>query len=276
MIDFWIRTQQDVEEAVERFGILPLFKNSIPGFSIEEHVLPEAWFGSEEGVWEWKGPIIRSTGCAYGKFLEGRAVFISKAFFPDFANWRRDGYDFDARFDDELASFRDKALFDLLDANAPILSGDLKKAGNYRKDGNTGFDTIMTRLQAQCYALVSDFVYKVDKHGQPYGWGVAQYSTPEKWMGASFTDHVYQCKPEVSYRRIFDHVQNLFPECDEKTIERFLTRGSGAERSEGQKAWLVPSNYHYYNVIEAFHENEIILWKQGNGPVSPSHLKIKF
>ena len=122
----------------------------------------------------------------------------------------------------------------------------------------------MTRLQAQCYALVSDFVYKVDKHGQPYGWGVAQYSTPEKWMGASFTDHVYQCKPEVSYRRIFDHVQNLFPECDEKTIERFLTRGSGAERSEGQKAWLVPSNYHYYNAIEAFHENEIILWKQGN------------
>ena len=83
-------------------------------------------------------------------------------------------------------------------------------------------------------------------------------------MGASFTDHVYQCKPEVSYRRIFDHVQNLFPECDEKTIERFLTRGSGSERSEGQKAWLVPSNYHYYNVIEAFHENEVILWKQGN------------
>ena len=81
MIDFWIRTQQDVEEAVERFGILPLFKNSIPGFSIEEHVLPEAWFGSEEGVWEWKGPIIRSTGCAYGKFLEGRKIYFEKQFY---------------------------------------------------------------------------------------------------------------------------------------------------------------------------------------------------
>lgn len=264
MIDFIIHTQKDLEEAVERFGILPLFRNPILGFSIEEHVSPEAWFGNEEGVWEWKGPVIRATGCAYGKFLEGRAVFISREWFPDFANWRRDGYDFDARFDDELASFRDKALFDLLDAKAPILSGDLKKAGNYRKDGNTGFDTIMNRLQAQCYVIVSDFVYKVDKRGNKYGWGVAQYSTPEKLMGEAFTEKVYQRKPEASFARVKEHIQSLFPECDPKTIERYLTRFSGTERSNEPKAWLVPSNYHFYNVIEAFHANDTIHWKQGN------------
>ena len=80
----YIRTLQDLEEAVEAFGILPLFRNAIPGFSIEEHVAKEAWFESEEGVWEWKGPVIRDTGCAYGKFLGNKAVFISREFFPDF------------------------------------------------------------------------------------------------------------------------------------------------------------------------------------------------
>lgn len=33
--------------------------------------------------------------------------------------------DFDARFDDELASYRDKDLYDLLNANAPIFSKNL-------------------------------------------------------------------------------------------------------------------------------------------------------
>ncbi len=264
MIDFTVCTLQDLEDAVKKFGILPLFKNPIPGFSVEEHVSPELWFGDQEGVWEWKGPVIRDTGCAYGKFLGGRAVFISREWFPDFANWRRDGYDYDARYEDELASYKDKVFFDLLEAKAPVLSGDLKKAGNYGKEGNKGFDTILNRLQAQCYVLTSDFVYKVDKHGKPYGWGVAQYSTPEKFMGLEFTDRVYDKKPEASYELIRDHLQELFPECDRKTIERYLTTYDGGDREEGVKAWLVPSNYHYFNVIEAFHQNEIIHWKQGN------------
>ena len=264
MIDFMIRTFEDLERAVQTYGILPYFRNSVPGFSIEEHVAPEAWFGEEEGVWEWKGPVIQSTGCAYGKYLAGRAVFISREWFPDFANWRRDGYDFDARFDDELASFRDKTLFDLLDAQAPILSGDLKKAGNYSKSGNTGFDTIINRLQSQCYVLISDFIYKRDKQGRPYGWGVAQYSTPEKFMGKEFTDKVYKRKPEASYQRVLKHIQELFPECPSKTIERLLNQGVGQERDGAVKTWLIPSNPKYYDVFTEFSNNEVIYWKQGN------------
>ena len=150
--DFYIRTKQDLIEAVRTFGFVPLFKNSIPGFSVAEHVAKEAWFESEEGVWEWKGPVIRETGCAYGKFFEHKAVFISREWFPDFANYRRDGYDFDALYDDELAPFKDKELFDLLEQQAPIKSKLLKKLGDYRKGGKTGFDTIITRLQAQAFS----------------------------------------------------------------------------------------------------------------------------
>lgn len=264
MIDFTIHTCKDLEQAVETYGILPLFRNPVPGFSVEEHVAKEVWFGDAEGVWEWKGPVIRNTGCAYGKYLAGRAVFISRAWFPDFANWRRDGYDFDARFDDELASFRDKALFDLLDAQAPVLSGDLKKAGNYSKNGKAGFDTILNRLQSQCYVLTSDFVYKRDKQGRPYGWGVAQYSTPEKFMGEEFTSKVYKRKPEASYQRVFAHIQSLFPECPGKTIERLLHQGVGQERGGEIRTWLIPSNPKYYDIIAAFEAEEIIDWKQGN------------
>ena len=50
---------------------------------------------------------------------------------------------------------------------------------NYRKGGNTGFDTVITRLQMQTYITIGDFVYSQDKFGRPYGWDIAEYTTPE-------------------------------------------------------------------------------------------------
>ena len=172
--DLYISSIEDLEQAVQELGFLPYFANSIPGFSIEENVAPQAWFSDEPGTWEWKGPVINELNCAYGKFFEKKAVYISKEWFPDFANYRRDGYDFDARFEDGLAAYRDRTMYNLVKSEGPVLSKRLKYLGNYRKGGNRGFDTVINRLQAQCYVLISDFVYMTDKNGKEYGWGVAE------------------------------------------------------------------------------------------------------
>ena len=221
-MDFTIHTKQDLADAVREFGFLPLFKNSVPGFSVEEHAAPEAWFESEEGVWEWKGPVIRETGCAYGKFFEKKAVFISAECFPDFANWRRNGYDFDARYEDGLAGYQDKLLYDQLEANAPLLSTRLKRLGDYRKGGRRGFDGIITRLQEQCYALIADFVYQTDRFGRRYGWGVGVYSTPELHLGPGFSEAVYRREPEESRALVLEKLHGLCPEVSMEKLRRFL------------------------------------------------------
>ena len=218
----FIASQQDLAEAVERLGILPLFANSLTGFSVEEHVAPKAWFSNEPGVWEWKGPVIRETGCAYGKFFEHKAAFVSASWFAELANYRRDGYDFDARWEDGLVSYKDKRLYEMLAAREPVLSRHLKTDGDYRKGGNTGFDTSIMRLQEQCYVLISDFVYERNRFGRAYGWGVAEYSTPEKWLGEPFCEAVYQHEPQESYELLVAHLQSLLPRAEEKDIRRFL------------------------------------------------------
>ena len=220
--DLYIKEFDDLKAAVEELGFVPFFENSIPGFSIEEHVDPRIWFSNEDGPWEWKGPVIQETGCAYGKFFEKKAVYISKEWFPDFANYRRDGYDFDARYEDGLVYIGDKRLYDLIDANAPVLSKHLKQLGNYRKGGNKGFDTCINRLQAQGYVLISDFRYMIDRNGNEYGWGVAEYSTPEHFMEDDFTDKVYVRTPEESYIRIFEHLRSILPYADEQKIHKIL------------------------------------------------------
>ncbi len=220
--DFIIQTKDDMCRAVDELGFLPLFTNSVSGFSVEEHVDPDVWFSDEPGPWEWKGPVIRETGCAYGKFFENKAVFISREWFTDFANYRRDGYDFDARFDEELTSFRDMELYDLLSKNAPVISKRLKAIGNYGKNGKKGFDGIMTRLQQQCYAVISDFTYETDRFGKEYGWGVAEYSTPEILFGAEFSDNVYKREPEESYETVFSQLRKILPDADETLIKKIL------------------------------------------------------
>ena len=220
---FFIEKKRDLVEAVDAFGFVPLFANSIPGFSVEEHVSSRVWFdGDGEGVWEWKGPVIRESGCAYGKFFENRAVFISREWFPDFANYRRDGYDFDARYDDGLAPYEDKYLFELLDGNAPILSKRLKALGNYRKGGRKGFESGITRLQSQCYVVIRDFVYERGKSGRTYGWGVAEYSTPERVMGPEFSSRVYQKTPRESYEAVLNHLLQILPDAEEKAVRKIL------------------------------------------------------
>ena len=228
--DFYVRKKQDLIDAVETFGIVPYFSTSIPGFSLTEHCHPAAlWSDDGEDSWAWKGPVIQATGCAYGKFFEKKAAYVSREIFLDLANYRRDGYDFDARYDDGLAKYQDKLLFDLIEQNAPVLSKALRQTGGYaysgrwqKTDGAKGFDTSVTRLQEQCYVIISDFVYTVDRHGNKRGWGVAQYDTPERFMGAGFTDRVYARSPAESYKRLMEHLTRLFPRVPEQALKKFL------------------------------------------------------
>lgn len=225
--DFIVSSRQGLMELIDKIGFVPFFENEIEGFSLEEHIARECWYDGQDPwpAWEWKGPVIRELGCAYGKFLRGKAMYVSAKWFPDFANFRRDGYDFDARYDDGLASYHDKELFEVLDANAPILSKELKRIGGYSGGKGTakkGFDTSITRLQKQCYVIISDFGHSTDKFGNEYGWGIAEYSTPEKFFGKKFTDAVYKRTPEESYDRVVKHLKKILPYASEEAIQRIL------------------------------------------------------
>lgn len=126
--DFYIRSRDDLIEAVQTFGVVLYFSNKIPGFSLEEHCDPRVlWSDTGEDTWSWKGPVIQAAHCAYGKFFAKKAVYVSAEVFLDLANYRRDGYDFDARYDDGLERYSDKELFDMIDARAPVLSKELRR-----------------------------------------------------------------------------------------------------------------------------------------------------
>ena len=217
-----IRSAEDLTVLVQEIGFLPFFHNEIPGFSIEACTPPELWFSeTEDGPWEWKGPVARTRTCLYGKFYRKKAIFVSAALAPDFLNYRRDGYDFDARFDEGKAFYADKPVFDAVETAGPITSERLKRVCGFER-GSKGFDPIVARLQMQTYLCISDFVYHEDRFGKPYGWGVAQYATPEQVLGYDFARSAYCRDPEESKARLLEHLRKLLPDAEEKALLRLI------------------------------------------------------
>ena len=222
-----IHTKEDLIALTEELGFLPFFTNEVPGFSIEENVSPSAWYGGDWTgqinwpVWEWKGELAFARTLVYGKFFRGRAGFVSPEWFPDLANYRRDGYDFDARFDDGLAPRKDKEIMDYLLKNGPTLSKGLKAALGYGKGGQTGFETVITRLQMQCYAEPVNFEYQKAKDGSTYGWGVARYGLVDQWYG-ELGRAAYGRTPQESFDRILSHLTEKLPGADPKELRKLL------------------------------------------------------
>lgn len=215
-----------VEEAIayiNEVGFLPFFSNDIPGFSLEERTISENWWGEDpnQDPWEWREVIARQGDIAYGKFFYNRAGFISKKWFPYFANYRRDGYDFDALWDDDKASRRAKRIMDIMIENE-IYSNELKQKAGFGKGGEKGFDGAVTGLQMQTYICVRDFRQRKNKKGEAYGWPIAVYCTPEYLFGRDVVASAYKEEPVKSGERIKKHVMDLYPNTSKQQIKRFL------------------------------------------------------
>ncbi len=219
-----VRTWKELISYVNEVGFLPLFAGDVPGFSVEEHVSDQFWWTGdpEQDPWEWRELIARSGEVVYGKFLDQKSVFISRDWFPVFANYRRDGYDFDARWDDELASMRQKKIMDRFADQEEWIGLELKRKAGFGKNGERNFSGIVTELQMETYLVIKDFRRKVNRRGGEYGMPVCVYSRPEDIWGYDFISSAYSEDPEVSGQRIRDHLQRLWPQMSEKQLERIV------------------------------------------------------
>lgn len=232
-----VESQEQLESLIEEWGFMPFFKNGIEGFSIEEQVAPDLLFGEhgEQGAWQWKGPIISHWQCAYGKFFCGKAGFVSLRWLPDFINWRRSLYPIDRMGADAIH------ILDVLVEHESMLSKQLKVASGFtlsrkrtrfnpddpaspienRRNG-TAFDSLIAALQMGTYVCIADFEYLLSKKGEPYGWGVARYCTPEAMYETDWAEAAGGRTPRHSFDLMVAHMAGLFPDAGKKKIERII------------------------------------------------------
>ncbi len=217
----FIHSCAELVEHINKVGFLPLLEGRVAGWSADEAVdeecrytpLPEG--GWQWPLWEWKGAILRDSGCAYGKFIDRKATFISGAWWPDFCNYRRS-----LSPKPEEGSIEESILYTLA-SRGSLTTRDLRAACGFTGTKLRGrFDAYVARLQMATYIVTEDFVYPRDRHGRPYGWGWSLLTTPEALFGADAC-HAPRT-PEESRERILTQLRNILPDTSERLIAATL------------------------------------------------------
>ena len=159
---------------------------------------------------------------AYGKFFDKKAGFISLEWLPYFANARRDGYDFDARWEDGKASNRARKIMELFADGEERFSYQIRQLAGFGKDGEKNFEGTITGLQMETYLVIRDFRCRFNKHGAPYGWPIAVYATPEALWGYDVVTAAYSESPEKSHERFYQHMRRIWPIATERQLRKVL------------------------------------------------------
>jgi hypothetical protein len=238
-----LKTADDLLELLRRVGFLPLFAGGIAGFSVEERTLASSWWSgdNQSDPWEWRIALAGHPEVAYGKFFDKKAGFIHRDFFPVFANYRRNGYDFDALCDEGLARHRAQKIMDVFELNDEavgneIMSNELKEKAGFGKGGQKNFEGILSELQMQTYLIVTDFRQRINKKGEPFGWHIAAMGTPETKWGYDFVSSRYSEEPGDSWKKIVARIQRFFPHADERQMQKTLgIKYPGAEAASAER-----------------------------------------
>ena len=206
---------------IQEVGFLPLLDSGIAGFSAEAAVDADCRYvvfpdgGWDWPLWKWKGPIVQEGNCVYGKFFDGKAGFVSRAWWPDFCNWRRSQHPAPAE-----GSIEEAILLTLAE-HGSMITRELRAACGFTGPKMRGrFDAYVTRLQMACRIVTEDFVYPQDRHGREYGWGWSLLTTPEGWMG----HEACQCErsAEESRSLVGAHLRQLLPYATDKQIAKLI------------------------------------------------------
>ncbi len=224
-----LRTVEDAAALIREIGFLPLFSNDIPGFSVEERTWAGDWWTDDPArdPWAWRQILSRQPDLVYGKFFDRRAGFISAEWFPVFANYRRNGYDFDTLIDEGLAPHRAQKLMqpfltDGMPNDASLHSFRLKELAGFGKGGEKNFEGVLTDLQMQSYLCIADFRQRLNKAGQPYGWHIAVITTPEAKLGYEAVTAAYGEAPAESLARLEARCLECFPQASRDAVRRLL------------------------------------------------------
>ena len=216
-----IYSSAQLMELIQQIGFLPLLDSGITGYSAEELVSDDCRYvvfpdgGWDWPLWKWKGPIVTEGNCVYGKFFDKKAGFVSRAWWPDFFNYRRSQHPVPAE-----SSIEETILLTLQEQGSMITRELRAACGFTGPKMRSKFDAYVTRLQMGCYIVTEDFVYPQDRHGREYGWGWSLLTTPEQLLGREAC--LCQRTPEESFQRLYDHFRTILPDATERQIMKLL------------------------------------------------------
>ena len=218
-----IQSWDELIEWIDEIGFLPLFKNEVDGFSVEENTADLYWWSGDGagplGVAVPHGPQ-RQGGLWKVLRQEGR-LHLQSLVSPlrQLAAGR-------VRLRQPLGrragSHAPEADHGLLSGQEEWFSFALKQRAGFGKGGEKNFEGTVTDLQMGGYLLIRDFRQRINKRGAPYGWPLSIYTTPEALWGYDHISSAYSVDPAESKTMIYEQVRKNFPDAALEELDTVL------------------------------------------------------
>ena len=105
-----------------------------------------------------------------------------------------------------------------------ILSTELKRLAGFGRDGEKNFPGIVTQLQMETYLVISGFRRRENQRGKAYGMPVSILLPPESIWGYDMVTAAYDQEPKASWKRLLNHVRELYPHAGREAVIRLIGR----------------------------------------------------
>ena len=218
-----ITSPETMIAAIKKVGIIPFFRNGVPGWSVEELTAPGYWLwdeGDNLGPWDWKIDAVQTGEIAYGKFLGGKAAFATVEYYRELMNWRRSlpKYRVELGEGNPTGSLKLTASEKIMHTLGPVVLEAIRENGTMEmkelrqicieKVGaripgtqieikKNIMDSVMAWLQMGTWTVIGDFTRVYRGPNLTYsGWQRTSNTTPEALFGTERRDAADEEKVE--------------------------------------------------------------------------------
>ena len=114
------------------------------------------------------------------------------------------------------------SLFMEANEEQELFSFEVKRMAGFGKEGEKNFEGTVTDLQMRTYLVIREFRQRLNKKGEPYGWPLAVYCTPEHLWGYDHVTSQYEKDPEESGEEIYRKMKNQWELLTKDQFESFM------------------------------------------------------
>jgi len=179
-----VNTFEEACDVVEHLGILPL-SSFIPGHpSLISITQDTAWHtGTDTDPWLWRDRFAGEGVAAYGRFLAGKPLLISRQMFPLMRCLLAPSETMAERYAAGILARPTARMYDCIRENDGIDVKTLRMlTGMQRTSDKRAFDVSLIDLQSTADIVISGISERLNEHGNKSGWNITCYMLAESWM----------------------------------------------------------------------------------------------
>ena len=218
-----VNTFEEACDVVEHMGILPL-SSFIPDHpSLVSITRDDAWHtGMDTDPWLWRDRFAGAGFAAYGRFLAGKPILISRQLFPLVKCVLSPSERVADRYVAGKLARSAIRIYECIRENDGI---DVKRlrtlTGMQQTSDKRAFDRSLTDLQSTTDIVISGISERLNEHGNKSGWNSTCYMLADHWMERYGIAPVL-CMHEEAKTDLYSWIEQRWDESAVRYVKRYL------------------------------------------------------